>query len=121
MTATPPAAVTEAGDVAEAGSRGLLLVAPRVLERIAARVASEVDGVASRGASPSVQAEADLRGPTANIALRLGVTYPRPVARVAAEVRRRVVGRVSELTGVAVDRVRITVDELPAPTGHRPR
>ena len=104
--------------VPAAAGRGLLVIAPRVIERIAARAASDVEGVAPRGAavpSKGVQADADLEGPTATLALRLGVAYPRPVGRVAAEVRGRVANRVEELTGMTVGAVRITVDELPAP------
>ena len=111
--------------LSHAARRGLLVIAPRVIERIAARAASDVDGVAPRGsAAPSkgVQADADLEGPSATLALRLGVAYPRPVGRVASEVRARVADRVQELTGVTVAAVRVTVDELPAtaPTPRRP-
>ena len=108
------------GTNAEAARRGLLVIAPRVIERIAARAASDVEGVAPRrsaGPSKGVQADADLEGPTASVALRLGVAYPRPVGRVASEVRGRVTARVQELTGLTVDAVRITVDELPATGG----
>ena len=104
--------------VPDAGHRGLLVIAPRVIERIAARAASDVDGVAPRGsAAPSkgVRADADLEGSTASVALRLGVAYPSPVGRVASEVRGCVADRVQELTGLTVGAVRITVDELPAP------
>jgi uncharacterized alkaline shock family protein YloU len=106
------------GPDADAGRRGLLVIAPRVIERIAARAASDVDGVARSGApaaSKGVRADADLEGSTANVALRLGVAYPRPVGRVASEVRGRVAHRVQELTGLTVAAVGITVDELPAP------
>ena len=119
MTGTGELAVDAGGDtVADPGRRGLLVLAPRVIERIAARAASEVDGVARRrsaSSSKGVQADADLEGSTATLALRLGVVYPSPVGRVASEVRRRVSDRVQELTGVAVTAVRVTVDELPAP------
>ena len=119
MTGTGQLANDASGDtVADPGRRGLLVLAPRVIERIAARAASEVDGVAGRGSafsSRGVQADADLDGSTATLAVRLGVAYPSPVGRVASEVRRRVSDRVQELTGVAVTAVRVTVDELPAP------
>jgi uncharacterized alkaline shock family protein YloU len=119
VTGTGELAVDAGGDtVADPGGRGLLVLAPRVIERIAARVASEVDGVARRGSASSskgVQADAELDGSTATLALRLGVAYPSPVGRVASEVRRRVSDRVQELTGVAVTAVRVTVNELPAP------
>ena len=106
------------GGDAEAGRRGLLVIAPRVVERIAVRAATEVEGVAagdSASRGKGVRADADLEGSTATLALRLGVAYPRPVGRVTSEVRRRVADRVQELTGLAVTVVRVTVDELPAP------
>ena len=118
MTDTLETAVADPGEAADAGRRGLLVIAPRVVERIAARAATEVDGVAPPGsASRPVQAQADLQGPSATIALRLGVSYPLPVGRVAAEVRRRVADRVRELAGVAVEGLQIRVDELPAGAG----
>ena len=117
------AAGRESDTVADAGRRGLLVIAPRVIERIAARAANDVDGVAPRGSrsDTGVQAEADLEGTAATLALRLGVAYPRPVGRVASEVRNRVTDRVEELTGVTVTGVRVTVDELPAVPATRPR
>ncbi len=122
MTDTGQLTAGEGGDtVSDAGRRGLLVLAPRVIERIAARAASEVDGVAPRrpGApSKGVQADADLEGQTATVALRLGVAYPRPVGRVASEVRGRVADRVRELTGVNVAGLRVTVDQLPATAAH---
>jgi uncharacterized alkaline shock family protein YloU len=118
------AAGEDAGAVPDAPRRGLLVIAPRVIERIAARAASDVDGVAPRGSAPpgkGVQADADLKGPTATLALRVGVAYPRPVGRVAAAIRSHVADRVQELTGVTVAAMRVTVDELKAAaTGGRP-
>ncbi len=102
------------GGLPEPGDRGLLDIAPVVPEKIARRVASEVDGTAGR-----VTADADVAPGQASLRLELGVEYPRPVGEVAAEVQQRVARRVHELTGLAVTGVDVTVTELPAPARHR--
>jgi hypothetical protein len=96
--------------------RGLLDIAPAVPEKIARRVAGEVDGAAG-----PVRADADMAPSRANLRLELGVEYPRPVGEVAAEVQRRVASRVQELTGLTVETVDVTVSDLPGPARRRRR
>ncbi|HEX2273164.1 MAG TPA: Asp23/Gls24 family envelope stress response protein [Acidimicrobiales bacterium] len=107
-------APSEPGALPEPGARGLLDIARSVPEKIARRVAGEVDGTVGR-----VNAEADLSPGRVTVRLELGVEYPRPVGEVAAEVQRRVAHRVSELTGLTVEAVDVTVAELPAPSRGR--
>ncbi len=107
---------SEGGSLREPGDRGLLDIASVVPEKIARRVASEVDGTAGR-----VTADADVTPGRAKLRLELGVEYPRPVGEVAAEVQRRVASRVHELTGLTVTAVDVTVTELQAPARRRPR
>lgn len=115
----------------DAGTRvnGRTLVRPRAVEAVARQAATEVDGVelvsrsgarrflagllpgsGTDGASASVGA-----GVTA-VELHRAVTWPRPVAEVAAAARSHVQARVGELTGYIVTEVDIVVDALP-PTG----
>ena len=105
---------SEGGGLPEPGERGLLDIAPVVLEKIARRAASEVDGTAG-----PVTADADVAPGRANLRLDLGVEYPRPVGEVAAEVQRRVASRVHELTGMTVAAVDVTVTDLPPPARRR--
>lgn len=114
MTDALAARTVDLGELPEPGDRGILDIAAVVPEKIARRAATEVDGVAG-----AVQADADMAPGRASLRLTLGVEYPRPVAQVALEVQRRVSSRVSELTGLSVDGVDVTVTDLPPPA--RPR
>lgn len=104
------------GGLPAPADRGLLDIAPAVPEKIARRVAGEVEGAVG-----PVRADADMGPGRADLRLELGVEYPRPVGEVAAEVQRRVASRVRELTGLTVEAVDVTVSELPAPAPHRSR
>ena len=113
-------------------SRGETTIASGVVAKIARQAAREVDGVELAGASglrgflgrilpgptaPGVAA--DLASRRSALDLHVCVAWPRPVGSVTEEVRRRVRGRVQELTGYEVTDVDIVVDALPAPS--RPR
>ena len=97
----------------------------KVLERVAAQAASESDSGRTGGVSGGFLgfgARADLAalpgttvelvGQTATVGLELTVAYPTPIRAAADQVRRRVMSRVRELTGVEVTRVDITVTAL---------
>ena len=118
--------------------RGVTTVAPAVFERIAARAASEVDGVEGTvssglgrflpwaGGTP-VEAEVDVDTRDQDqdqdavaLDLTLNVAYPRPVGQVAGHVRDRVIERIRALTGRSVRRVDVTVVDLVVPAP-RPR
>lgn len=106
-------------------SRGHLVVERKVVERVAAQVASESDSGQTGGVSggflgfgtrtdlsalPATTVE--LVGQTATVRLDLTVAYPAPIRAATDQVRRRVMSRVRELTGVEVTRVDITVIAL---------
>jgi uncharacterized alkaline shock family protein YloU len=127
-TAEVPAAATRTALVSE---RGVTTIAPVVAEKIAARAASEVDGVAgllrpalrgllpwTHSATPSGPASADatIDDGSVTVHLTVNVRYPRPVGAVAAQVRDRVTSRLGELCGLHVERVDIFVPELVAET-----
>jgi uncharacterized alkaline shock family protein YloU len=115
------------------GERGVTTVAPAVFERIAARAASEVDGVEGTVSSGlgrflpwadevAVEAEVDVDTRDQHgvaLDLALNVAYPRPVGRVAEDVRDHVIERIGALTGRSVRQVNITVVDLLVPTSHR--
>lgn len=114
------AGVGTGDDRQDPASRGRLVMASRVVEKIAAQAASEVSvaggrsgGVLGIGArtdlSARPQVEVQLSGGVATIAVRVGVAYPMSLREATAEVRSHVVRRVETLTGVEVRRVDIDV------------
>jgi uncharacterized alkaline shock family protein YloU len=107
--------------------RGVTLIGPAVVEKIAGRVASEVDGVGgvvetglsrllpwSVGDS-AARASAEVHAETVTVDLTVNVLYPEPVARVTNEVRTQVIKRLSELCGLRATEVNIAVPALIAP------
>lgn len=130
-TATPTATTTSTLPVAG----GRTTVTPRAMVAIARRAAAEVDGVILVPRSGVRRALADLWpgggfdggsaqvGPGAtSVELHLAVTWPRPVAEVAATARGHVRTRLEDLTGYRVTAVDIVVHDLPGagPTGRGP-
>ncbi len=105
-----------------AEQRGHLVLASKVIERIAQAAAGEVAGVvqepAARGrrrATPTVQANARLDGQFARVHLNLAARYPEPIPDVVAQVRRRVADRVRELAEVTVTSCDVDVTSLRPP------
>ena len=108
--------------------RGTLVVAERVLEKIAGQAASEVVSVSGRSggflgigsdsdADARPKVDVTLQGTTADLALSVGIAYPGSIRRAAAELRDHVTQRVEALTGLDVRRVDIDVTFLPVQDG----
>ncbi len=115
-------------------SRGETIIAPTVVEKIATRAASEVDGVGgvvqtglSRllpwtvGDAAPARASAEVGGETVTVDLTVNVLYPHPVAAVTRRVRDQVIRRLDELCGLRATEVNIAVPALVAPPGGRRR
>lgn len=115
-------------------SRGETIIAPTVVEKIATRAASEVDGVGgvletglSRllpwtvGAEGPARASAEVGAETVTIDLTVNVLYPEPVAAVTNRVRAEVVRRLAELCGLRATEVNIAVPALVEPPPRRTR
>lgn len=107
-------------------TKGRTVVAARAVVAIARQAATEIEGVELVSRSGLGRLWSDLwpvGGPTdasaevgvgvTAVELHLSVSWPRPVAEVAAAARRHVQARVSELTGYRVTEVDIVVDALP--------
>jgi uncharacterized alkaline shock family protein YloU len=105
-----------------------------VVEKLAVRLASEVEGVAAgepvgglRGALPglrggsttSAHAETGLR--TARVALTMDVRYPLPAVEVSDQVRDHVIDGLRRFTGLEVDSLTITIRRLVASRPRRRR
>lgn len=108
--------------------RGTLVVAERVLEKVAAQAATEVPSVSGRSggflgvgsdADPAARPKVDatLSAESADLSLSVGIAYPGSIRRTAAELRDHVTRRVEALTGVDVRRVDIDVTFLPVGEG----
>ncbi|MDP8975688.1 MAG: Asp23/Gls24 family envelope stress response protein [Actinomycetota bacterium] len=119
-SAAPTVELTPAGAPLSTG-HGRTTIAPVVVEKIAVKSASEVDGV-----GPGVRtglgrlvpwvaagtADAEVGRESVALELTITVRYPRPVRQVTSSLRDHAVRRIEELTGLAVRRVDITVAEL---------
>lgn len=99
--------------------RGSLIVAPRVVERIAAIAASEVPGVvpsesviAQLTSRSLPRADVRLAGRRARIEVSVAAAWPVPLGAVAAAVRDRVTEQVSGLASLTVDGVSVEVCDV---------
>jgi uncharacterized alkaline shock family protein YloU len=115
--------------------RGETVISPTVVEKIATRAASEVDGVGgvvetglsrllpwSIGAGgPPARASADVGAESVAVDLTVNVLYPEPVAGVTNRVRSQVILRLNELCGLRATEVNITVPALVAPAAGQRR
>ena len=113
--------------------RGRLVVADRVVEKIASQAATEVDratgaprrvlglslgsalGSALGPAEDRPQVSARVDWPVATVAVVMSVAWPAPVLEVTEQVRRHVEERLATLAGVRTAGVDIRVTALPGP------
>lgn len=104
-------------------SRGRLVVEDRVVERIAAQAAAEVDratgsphrvlGLPLGGSRDRPQVSAHVDWPVATVAVTMSVVWPSPVLEVTEQVRRHVEDRLAALAGVRTAGVDVHVTALP--------
>lgn len=103
--------------LAPAPTRGRLVIADQVVVSVARLAAREVTGTVSDepsglGRKGSPRARATVAGDRARIAVEVHAEWPHPLARVTADVRAMVATRVTQLTGLHVDSVDVTVSEV---------
>ncbi|AUA14667.1 Asp23/Gls24 family envelope stress response protein [Streptomyces sp. SID8382] len=122
----------------EPGERGATRIADRVVAKIASQAAREalrgdaaeaveaVDAVAvGDGGLTDVtvarpNAVAAVRGSVARVRVAVELGYPSDIGAHCGAVRRQVIERVSELTGMEVPEVAVTVERLHVPQWERP-
>ncbi|SDT07462.1 Asp23/Gls24 family envelope stress response protein [Microlunatus soli] len=106
-----------------AAQRGRVVVANRVIEKIASQTAAEIAGTAGRGggflgigahadASARPKVTAEVAGRTATLRVELGVGFPAPIAALALRVQQELTRNVERLSGVTVTRVDVDVVAL---------
>lgn len=108
---------------------GRTTIAPVVVEKILLRAAADVDGVGPvvhtglgrlvPWLASGTSAEAEVGRESVTVDLTISVHYPRPVRQVAASLRTHATRTITDLTGLAVRQVNITVSEL-VPGDDRP-
>ncbi|EYR61850.1 hypothetical protein N866_15090, partial [Actinotalea ferrariae CF5-4] len=104
--------------------RGRTVIADRVLERLAARLALEVPGVVRHSSGPPLsglgsdlpEASAESAGERVRVRVRVAVRWETPAHEVAAAVREQVRQRLGAVTGKSVDRVDVVVGALLPPS-----
>ncbi|MEH3078655.1 MAG: hypothetical protein PGN11_18665 [Quadrisphaera sp.] len=128
--------------LAEAGQRGSLVVAERVVVAIARAAATEVPGVATptqnKNASKNTggvsgitsqigdqltsavgrtlpRASAQVAGDRARINVEVALIWPHPGAQVAATVREHVAARLREYAAITTDSVAVTISAVVRP------
>jgi uncharacterized alkaline shock family protein YloU len=123
-----PLGVASAPSSVSPRRRGSLVVAEKVLEKVAGQAATEVASVSGtsggflgigsepdRAARPKV--DATLSEESADLSVSVGIAYPGSIRRAATELREHLTRRVEELTGFAVRRVDVDVTLLPLQEG----
>jgi uncharacterized alkaline shock family protein YloU len=139
MTADPAAGLPVPSSQAGRTELGMISINDRVVEKTAARAAIEIPdagaaasrflgrsmaGASALGARQTSltalpKASADVDGSLVNLDLLISVRWPASVPEVSSAVRENVQRRVSELTGLTVSEVSISVTalvtQLPAP------
>lgn len=114
--------------------RGITTIAPAVVEKIAGRAATEIDGVgvvAPAGLRKLFSSTPDAHSPPdadarvgmerASVALTISIKYPAPVRTTSTQVRAAVAQRVEQFTGLHVSWVDVTVAQLPTNDPWKPR
>ena len=118
-----PGAADVYPDFGEMGGRGQTVLATRVIEKIAAQVASDESsaggssggflGIGTRAdLSARPKASVELSGNIATLSVEVGMLYPVPLRQSTEALRNRIATRVTELTGVDVRQVDIRISWL---------
>lgn len=116
-------------DRVPAAQRGRLVMSARVVQKIASQAAGEVSvaggrsgGLMGIGARTDLAArppvDVHLSGGVAAISVRVGISYPTSLRQATSDVRRHVMQRVQELTGIDVRRVDVDVAWLTTDNDH---
>jgi uncharacterized alkaline shock family protein YloU len=127
---TPRERSQDGSDSPLRSERGGTLISDNVVSKIAGIAAQEIEGIQMGGGSAravggfldSVTSGGQTRGVSVEVGeqeaavdLSMAVEYGKPVPQVAEAVRRNVINRVENLTGLRVTEVNITVNDVLLP------
>jgi uncharacterized alkaline shock family protein YloU len=119
-----PVDVTKVGPTVDPAMRGRTTIATRVVEKVAAQAAIEVDAATGPPrrlfgsilgpprADARARASAKIDETRVTLSMSIGVQYPEPVREVAARVRRNVNARIAQYCGMQVLHTDVTVPAL---------
>lgn len=107
----------------EVGARGTTVLSRKVLEKIVGQIAKDETfaggstggflGIGARAdLSARPRADVELAGNLATLKVEVGLPYPVPLRSATDQLRNRISGRVTEMTGVEVRQVDVTVSWL---------
>ncbi|UFU06673.1 hypothetical protein [Ruania halotolerans] len=95
---------------------GSITLAPRVVERIAARAAADAAREYVHEPRPGARARAQVAGRRARIEISTAAYWPEPADAVAGRIAERVRSALSRFAGVDADHVTIAIDDVLFPT-----
>ena len=123
-----PDATSESTKSVDAGDRGSLQIADRVVERVATIAAAEVDGIVPSGSVLAgalghryPRADATVAGDRVRVHVEVAALWPSSLAEVSDRVRTRVGDQLGALVGLTVDAVDVTVATLVTAPTSQPR
>jgi uncharacterized alkaline shock family protein YloU len=131
--ATSPANEGAPADGSNAATRGQTHINPAVVEKVAAQAVHEIDhatgtsrrvlGITLGTTDQDTRARVDARvdDDTATIEITMTVIYPASVQHVTRRTRQHVRERVSDLTGITVQEVNITIAGMRSARPDTPR
>lgn len=114
---------------ADPAERGRTVLAPQVVDKIAAQAATEIDGIsglqrriAGRAlGNAQVRAQSDLDGQVVAVRMQLAVEFPAPLLELTRQVRQHVTEQIQTLCSLRVDHIDITVAALRGGASQRRR
>jgi uncharacterized alkaline shock family protein YloU len=92
------------------GPEGSITVAAGALAQVVVRAAQSVDGARVRRPRRSIEVEHG--GRSASVSLGVAVRFGEPIPRVARGVQARVAEALAATSGLAIERVDVTVEEI---------
>ena len=102
-----------------AADRGRLVIADRVVERIAAKAAADTPGVVPVGSGLAglvgaklPKADARIGGQRVRVKVQIAAQWPTPLPTVTRQVRDAVTGQISRLVGYTVDSVDVVAADV---------
>ncbi len=108
----------------DAGQRGSLTVADRVIDKLAEQAATQVPGVVSSGSSLDMlvgrrlpRVSSDVRGGQTRVDVEIAVQWPMALGDVATSVRSAVTDAVTAYAGLTVVAVDVTVARVEQTVG----
>jgi uncharacterized alkaline shock family protein YloU len=99
------------GELLLAGPKGRTRIPPGTLAQIVIQATEQVEGAQLRG-RPRRSVEIELEGSTATVSIGIVAPFGAVLPRLARDVQRHVREALSEMCGLEVERIDVTVEAL---------